>query len=161
MDFFVRCKCKFRRFTGGKSRAIPHKWVGAVLPLSFSLTYCCSLSKKGISSAMWNNTNSYLACVSKFARQHFRHLFLHFCVFKPRFTASKPSVFILELQENLLETAPVSFYTISKWECAKMRSEFFALANANETQRSSATLSGMSGRKRGKGASRWRRWIWK
>ena len=27
-----------------------------------------------------------------------------------------------------------------------MRSEFFALANANETQRSSATLSGMSGR---------------
>ena len=52
---------------------------------------------------------SFLACVSKFARQHFRHLFLHFCVFKPRFTASKPSVFILELQENLLETAPVSF----------------------------------------------------
>jgi hypothetical protein len=50
-----------------------------------------------------------LACVSKFARQHFRHLFLHFRVFKPRFTASKPSVFILELQENLLETAPVSF----------------------------------------------------
>jgi len=50
-----------------------------------------------------------LECVSKFARQHFRHLFLHSCVFKPRFTASKPSVFILELQENLLETAPVSF----------------------------------------------------
>jgi hypothetical protein len=50
-----------------------------------------------------------LACVSKFARQHFQHLFLHFRVFKPRFTASKPSVFILELQENLLETAPVSF----------------------------------------------------
>ena len=39
----------------------------------------------------------------------------------------------------------------------KMRSEFFALANANETQRSSATLSGMSGRQKGKGASRWRR----
>ena len=38
-----------------------------------------------------------------------------------------------------------------------MRSEFFALANANETQRSSATLSEMSGRKRGKGASKWRR----
>ena len=52
---------------------------------------------------------SVLECVSKFARQHFRHLFLHFHVFKPRFTASKPSVFILELQENLLETAPVSF----------------------------------------------------
>jgi hypothetical protein len=50
-----------------------------------------------------------LSCVSKFARQHFRHLFLHFRVFKPRFTASKPSVFILKLQENLLETAPVSF----------------------------------------------------
>jgi len=50
-----------------------------------------------------------LACVSKFARQHFQHLFLHFRVFKPRFTASKPSVFILELQENMLETAPVSF----------------------------------------------------
>jgi len=46
---------------------------------------------------------------NKFARQHFRHLFLHFRVFKPRFTASKPSVFILELQENLLETASVSF----------------------------------------------------
>jgi len=50
-----------------------------------------------------------LACVSKFARQHFPHLFVHFRVFKPRFTVSKPSVFILELQENLLETAPVSF----------------------------------------------------
>ena len=34
-----------------------------------------------------------------------------------------------------------------------MRSEFFALANANETQRSGATLSGMSGRKREKFAS--------
>ena len=38
--------------------------------------------------------------------------------------------------------------------CAR---EFSTLANANETQRSSATLSGMSGRQRGKGASRWRR----
>ena len=38
-----------------------------------------------------------------------------------------------------------------------MRSEFFSLANANETQRSSSTLSGMSGRKRGKGASSGRR----
>ncbi len=33
----------------------------------------------------------------------------------------------------------------------------FILANVNETQRSSATLSGMSGRQKGKGASRWRR----
>ena len=40
---------------------------------------------------------------------------------------------------------------------AKMRREFFILANVNETQRSSATLSGMSGRQKGKGASRWRR----
>jgi len=56
----------------------------------------------------WRKTPQF-ACVSKFARQHFRHLFLHFRVFKPRFTASKPSVFILELQENLLETASVSF----------------------------------------------------
>ncbi|MEI3426987.1 MAG: hypothetical protein V8R10_10280 [Christensenellales bacterium] len=36
-----------------------------------------------------------------------------------------------------------------------MRREFFTLANANETQRSSATLSGMSGRQRGKGTSSW------
>jgi len=42
-----------------------------------------------------------------------------------------------------------------------MRREFFILANVNETQRSSATLSGMNGRQKGKGASRWRRWIWK
>jgi len=53
-------------------------------------------------------TLDQLGCVSKFAGQHFRHLFLHFCVFKPRFATSKPSVFILELQKNLLETAPVS-----------------------------------------------------
>ena len=33
-----------------------------------------------------------------------------------------------------------------------MRREFFILANVNETQRSSATLSGMSGRQKGKGA---------
>ena len=39
----------------------------------------------------------------------------------------------------------------------KMRGEFFILANVNGTQRSSATLSGMSGRQKGKGASRWRR----
>ena len=32
-----------------------------------------------------------------------------------------------------------------------MRREFFILANVNETQRSSATLSGMSGRQKGKG----------
>ena len=38
-----------------------------------------------------------------------------------------------------------------------MRREFFILANVNETQRSSATLSGMSGRQKGKGASGWRR----
>ena len=38
-----------------------------------------------------------------------------------------------------------------------MRREFFILANVNETQRTSATLRGMSGRKCGKGASRWRR----
>ena len=31
-----------------------------------------------------------------------------------------------------------------------MRREFFILANVNETQRSSATLSGMSGRQKGK-----------
>ena len=30
-----------------------------------------------------------------------------------------------------------------------MRREFFILANVNETQRSSATLSGMSGRQKG------------
>ena len=35
--------------------------------------------------------------------------------------------------------------------------DFCILANANETQRSSATLSGMSGRQNQKGASRWRR----
>ena len=40
-------------------------------------------------------------------------------------------------------------------KCTKMRREFFILANVNETQRSSATLSGMSGRQKGKGASRW------
>jgi len=40
---------------------------------------------------------------------HFRHLFQHFSVFKLRFTSSKPSIFILELLKNLLETAPVSF----------------------------------------------------
>ena len=34
---------------------------------------------------------------------------------------------------------------------------FCILANTNETQRSSATLSGMSGRQNQKGASRWRR----
>ena len=34
---------------------------------------------------------------------------------------------------------------------------FCILSNANETQRSSATLSGMSGRQNQKGASRWRR----
>ena len=39
----------------------------------------------------------------------------------------------------------------------KMRREFFIPANVNETQRSSATLSGMNGRQKGKGASRWRR----
>ena len=38
-----------------------------------------------------------------------------------------------------------------------MRREFFLLPNANETQRSSATLSGMSGRQKEKGASSWRR----
>ena len=38
-----------------------------------------------------------------------------------------------------------------------MRSEFFILANGSETQRSSATLSGTTGRQKGKGASRWRR----
>ncbi len=31
-----------------------------------------------------------------------------------------------------------------------MRREFFILANVNETQRSSATLSGMNGRQNGK-----------
>jgi len=39
----------------------------------------------------------------------------------------------------------------------RMRREFFILANVNETQRSSATLSGMSGRQKEKGASRWRK----
>ena len=34
--------------------------------------------------------------------------------------------------------------------------EFFVLANERETQRSSATLNGMSRRQSGKGASRWR-----
>ena len=34
-----------------------------------------------------------------------------------------------------------------------MRREFFILANVNETQRSSATLSGMSGRQKGKFAA--------
>ena len=38
---------------------------------------------------------------------------------------------------------------------------FCVLANTNETQRSSATLSGMSGRQNQKGASRWRRRIQK
>jgi len=38
-----------------------------------------------------------------------------------------------------------------------MRREFFLLPNANETQRSSATLSGMSGRQKEKGASSGRR----
>ncbi len=38
-----------------------------------------------------------------------------------------------------------------------MRREFFILANVNETQRSSATLSGMNGRQEGKGASSWRK----
>ena len=38
-----------------------------------------------------------------------------------------------------------------------MRREFFLLPNANETQRSSATLSGMSGRQEEKGASSGRR----
>ena len=42
-----------------------------------------------------------------------------------------------------------------------MRREFFILANVNETQRSSATLSGLNGRQKGKGASRWRRCLWK
>ena len=37
-----------------------------------------------------------------------------------------------------------------------MRREFFILANVNETQRSSATLNGVSGRQNEKGASRWR-----
>ena len=37
-----------------------------------------------------------------------------------------------------------------------MRREFFVLANERETQRSSATLSGMSRRQSRKGASRWR-----
>ncbi len=52
--------------------------------------------------------NRELGRVSKLAGMHFRHLRLHFCVFKPCFTASKAAVFILELQANLLETAPVS-----------------------------------------------------
>ncbi len=60
-------------------------------------------------SNLLSNFNSELECVSKFTRMHFRHLLMPFCVFKPRFTSSKPSVFMLELQENLLETAPVSF----------------------------------------------------
>ncbi|MFR4292551.1 MAG: hypothetical protein ACLT74_05475 [Christensenellales bacterium] len=34
-----------------------------------------------------------------------------------------------------------------------MQREFFILANVNETQRSSATLSGLNGRQNGKGAS--------
>ena len=38
-----------------------------------------------------------------------------------------------------------------------MRRESFILANVNETQRSNAALSGMSGRQKGKGASKWRR----
>ena len=38
-----------------------------------------------------------------------------------------------------------------------MRREFFLLPNANETQRSNATLSGMSGRQKEKGASSGRR----
>ena len=38
-----------------------------------------------------------------------------------------------------------------------MRREFFLLPNANETQRSSATLSGMSGRQKEKGACSGRR----
>ena len=38
-----------------------------------------------------------------------------------------------------------------------MRREFFILANVNETQHSSATLSEMNGRQKGKGASSWRR----
>ena len=58
---------------------------------------------------MWNNTNSYLACVSKFARQHFRHLFLHFCVFKPRFTASKPSKFAFASDEKSIRQPTTSF----------------------------------------------------
>ena len=50
-----------------------------------------------------------LGCVSKFKTMHFRHLFRHFSVDEPRFTASKPSVRRLELTENLLETAHFSF----------------------------------------------------
>ena len=50
-----------------------------------------------------------LGCVSKFETMHFRHLFRHFRVDEPRFTASKPSVGRLELTENLLETAHFSF----------------------------------------------------
>ena len=38
-----------------------------------------------------------------------------------------------------------------------MRREFFILANVNETQRNSATLSGMSGRQNEKGTSKWRK----
>ena len=42
-----------------------------------------------------------------------------------------------------------------------MRREFFTLANGSATQRSSATLSGTTGRLRGKDASSWHRRIWK
>ena len=42
-----------------------------------------------------------------------------------------------------------------------MRREFFTLANGSATQRSSATLSGTTGRQRGKDASSWHRRIWK
>ena len=55
--------------------------------------------------------------------------------------ADRKSVFVLFSNEN----AP---------RCA---ANFCILVNTNETQRSSATLSGMSGHQNQKGASRWRR----
>lgn len=54
-------------------------------------------------------TEPYLGRVSKIDEVHVRHLFMHDRVFESRFTSSKPSLLILVLHENLLETAPVSF----------------------------------------------------
>ena len=61
--------------------------------------------------------------------------------------ADKTQSMLHQRQMEACETRLLSYPTES----------IFTLSNANETQRSSATLSGMSGRKRGKGASRWRR----
>ena len=54
----------------------------------------------------------------KFPRRQLLPPFKHCCVFKLRFTASKPSTFILAVHEKLLEAVPDSFSKHSLEACS-------------------------------------------